>query len=171
MGAPDRRSEPDAAKRELASGRRAHVPSKTGLSSGRRASSLRVFGGLGQASHCKFHTLPCCHLPDPSLPLSRLFPHLGASLSLTLCAPHESHLLPLVFPSSLFFTALLSKAGSSKRGLWTFEGRSSSVAGCLMHCSVWSNIFGLHPLDACNNPSTHSVKPKKSLDISLGESP
>lgn len=53
MGAPDRRSEPDAAKREPASGWRARVPSKTELGSGGRASSLHVFRGLGQVSHCK----------------------------------------------------------------------------------------------------------------------
>lgn len=172
MGAPDRRSEPDAAKREPASGQRTRVPSKTGLGSGGRAPSLRVFRGLGQASHCRgpyAAVLPSarrlCLCPG-RCPTSE-----SSSLSSTLCAPHETHLLPLVFPSSLFFTAFLSKAGSSKWGLWTLEGRSSLVVGCLVHCSVWSSIFGLYSLDACNDSSTHSVKPKKSLDLSLGENP
>lgn len=105
MGAPDRRSEPDAAKREPASGQRTRVPSKTGLGSGGRAPSLRVFRGLGQASHCRgpyAAMLPSarrlCLCPG-RCPTSE-----SSSLSSTLCAPHETHLLPLVFPSSLFFS-------------------------------------------------------------------
>lgn len=164
--------EPDAAKREPTSGQRTRVPSKTGLGSGGRASSLRVSGGLGQAGHCRGpHSAVL-----PSARRLRLCPGRSptwesSSLSLTLCAPHETHLLPLAFPSSLFLTALRSKAGSSKWGLWTLAGRSSSVVGCLMHCSARSSIFGLHPLDACNDPSTRSGKPRKSSDLSLGENP
>lgn len=134
--------------------------------------------GMGQAQSgpCTGPYSAVLPVPAPSA-FAQALPHLGVLLlSLAPGAPHETRLFLVVFPSPRLSTALLPKAGSAKWELWTLEGRS--VVGHPVHCRVWSGISGLHPADACNNPSPqcdnlHSLRQHHGpyREMSPGENP